>query len=143
MCTDHNLYPIDCVSVGHNCFKPNAVPVNSFCEGVPQFGIQVKILVIEVAVYFLEELLEAMDYDEHFHAYAVQLSAIQQFGLENFDNLKDHIPLQMHSISYEGSQQLLFAICCLSLMIRRIVHVNKLVTRRNFIMFIGSRLLYM
>jgi hypothetical protein len=99
MCSQDYICSADWVSFGHYFFRLNAVMVNSICDGTPQFGITLNTVTVDKEVYFVEELLETVHYDEHFHAYAVQQSITKQLTLVNLLNLKDHIPFQLHVVT--------------------------------------------
>ena len=98
------MYVADWITVGHYTFKPNAVTVNDIVDGVPQFGIVVLILSVEKQLYFIEELLETIHYDEHFHAYAVKHFASKRLSCVHLKSLRDHVPYQLHMVTYEQTQ---------------------------------------
>jgi hypothetical protein len=103
MCSQDYIYSADWVSFGHYSFRLNAVTVISICDGTPQSGIIPNTITVDKEVYFVKELLETVHYDEHFHAFAVQQSITTGLTLVKILNLKDHISLQLHVVTYEST----------------------------------------
>lgn len=107
MCGQDHVFVADWLTVGHYTFKPNAVTINAMLEGVPQFGIVVLILNVEKKFYFIEESLETIHYDEHFHAYAVKHLEPKRLSFVDLNLLTDHVPYQLHTVTYEQAQHTL------------------------------------
>jgi hypothetical protein len=106
MCAQDHVFVADWITVGHYPFKPNAVTVNDMIDGIPQFGIIVHIINVEKKFFFIQELLETIHFDAHFNAYAVKHMATKRLGCVDLDLLKDHVPYQMHTVSYEQSRHM-------------------------------------
>ena len=75
-----------------------------------QLGIVIYIISVAKKVYFIEEMLDTVHYDEHFHAYAVKYSFPKRIACVALDSMKDHVPLQFHLITYEDAQHMFVAL---------------------------------
>ena len=104
LCHADTVYVTSWVTVGHYVFKPNVIAVHAINDGIPQFGVVTDIVALDRKFYFVLDLLETLHYDGHFHAYVVKRLSAPNYAFVSVNNLKDHIPLQSHTLCYEGVQ---------------------------------------
>lgn len=74
-------------------------------DGTPEFGHVEAIVCFGENTVFLVKRLKVNHFDEHFHAYSVVYDKNCSTLSTSVSDLKDHIPLSRHSVSYEGKVQ--------------------------------------
>jgi hypothetical protein len=97
-----NVYVAKWVQVGHYAMKPKCVVVWQVTDGIPQFGLVEKVICIKDLVFLVAKKLLVNYYDEHFHAYCVDFMTNDSRIVVNVLELKDHIPLGIQCVKYEG-----------------------------------------
>ncbi len=107
LCKQDTIYTLKSVDVGHYTFKENNVAILSVHDGVPTFGLIVKIFNVEQQNYFLMKKYQTCHCDEHFHAYVVIHGGNDsELCIVLLKSLTDHVPLQFQSIKYESIELL-------------------------------------
>jgi hypothetical protein len=101
------IYLANWVTVGHYTFQKQTVVVTDIVDGLPLFGIVHKILALANDVWFVLSCLKTMAFDEHFHSYVIEYYDQRKLLCVSLHNVKDHIPLQVCKVDYDGSYSLL------------------------------------
>jgi len=95
------------ILIGHYQFKAGSCVVLRCKEGVPVFGQLSVIISVANINYFVCREFETVDYVEHLHAFSVRL--IDTHVITATKQLKDHHPLGVHKVDFDGHNLLLIA----------------------------------
>ncbi len=92
------------IEVGHYRIEKLNIVVCSFCDGLPEFGCVECIVYLDNNALMLVKKLTLNCYDNHFHGYMVEYNPHSKIFSMQICDLKDHIPLNIHSVFYEGKK---------------------------------------
>lgn len=107
-----SIYVVTWVKLGHYTLRPKCIILSSTCEGIPQYGVIHHIISVAGILYLVVERFITKYYDEHFHAYALEYSHKPVLSCVGLEGCKDHVPLNCHSIVYEGGKNLFVGVRC-------------------------------
>jgi hypothetical protein len=107
VCRQDTIFVAKWANVGHYTIMRQAVVVIDVLEGEPHFGIVEKLLALADKIFLVVEMLVTTEYDDHFHSYVVKRLDRRKPVCVALHNLKDHIPLQYHHMTYEGNSFML------------------------------------
>ena len=105
LCWSETVHLLKWVQVGHYKLLLRSIVVLDTHAGTPEFGHVEAIVCFGDNTVLLVKKLKVNHFDEHFHAYSAVYDKTSSISSTYVSDLKDHIPLHMHSVLYEGKLQ--------------------------------------
>jgi hypothetical protein len=89
------------IELGHYRIERNSVFVISVSDGIPEFVYVESMICFGDTPFLLVRKMSTLCCDSHFHGYLVNDIPATQLLSVQVSDLKDHIPLNIHTVFYE------------------------------------------
>jgi hypothetical protein len=94
------------LQLGHYKVNRGNFVVLDVVDGMPDFCYVETIVCIGDDSHFLVKQMNVHYYNQHFHAYLVSYDSGVAVSAEQSNDLKDHIPLFMHTVTHENKRHI-------------------------------------